>query len=54
MFNGKSFNEKLLFMRKYYDFMCAINCTQTYLRVCLQVPVRLIAHVSGNSMIMTD
>ena len=27
MFNAKSFNEKLLLMRKYYDFACVINCT---------------------------
>ena len=27
MFNGKSFNEKFLLTRKYYDFVCAINCT---------------------------
>ena len=28
MFNGKSFNEKFLLTRKYYDFARAINCTR--------------------------
>ena len=27
MFNGKSFNEKFLLTRKYYDFTRVINCT---------------------------
>ena len=27
MFNGKSFSEKFLLTRKYYDFVHAINCT---------------------------
>ena len=34
MFNGKSFNEKFLLMRKYYDFACAINCTRKLTCVC--------------------
>ena len=34
MFNGKSFNEKFLLMRKYYDFACAINCTRKLTCMC--------------------
>ena len=34
MFNGKSFNEKFLFTRKYYDFARAINCTRKLTCVC--------------------
>ena len=36
MFNGKSFNEKFLLTRKYYDFERAINCTckLTCMRAC--------------------
>ena len=34
MFNGKSFNEKFLFTRKYYDFAHAINCTHKLTCVC--------------------
>ena len=34
MFNGKFFNEKFLFTRKYYDFACAINCTHKLTYVC--------------------
>ena len=34
MFNGKSFNEKFLLTRKYYDFACAINCTRELTYVC--------------------
>ena len=34
MFNGKSFNKKFLFMRKYYDFTSAINCTCKLTCVC--------------------
>ena len=37
MFNGKSFNEKFLLMRKYYDFAHAVNCTHklTYMCACM-------------------
>ena len=35
MFNGKSFNEKFLLMRKYYDFARAINCTHKLTCVCV-------------------
>ena len=34
MFNGKSFNEKFLLTRKYYDFANAINCTHKLTCVC--------------------
>ena len=34
MFNEKSFNEKFLFTRKYYDFARAINCTRKLTCVC--------------------
>ena len=34
MFNGKSFNEKCLLTRKYYDFARAINCTRKLTCVC--------------------
>ena len=34
MFNGKSFNEKFLLTRKYYDFARAINCTHKLTCVC--------------------
>ena len=34
MFNGKSFNEKFLLTRKYYDFARAINCTRKLTCVC--------------------
>ena len=34
MFNGKSFNEKFLLTRKYYDFVRAINCTSKLTCVC--------------------
>ena len=34
MFNGKSFNEKFLLTRKYYDFTCVINCTRKLTCVC--------------------
>ena len=34
MFNGKSFNEKFVLMRKYYDFARAINCTRKLTCVC--------------------
>ena len=34
MFNGKSFNEKFLVTRKYYDFARAINCTRKLTCVC--------------------
>ena len=34
MFNGKSFNEKFLLTRKYYDFARAINCTHKFTCVC--------------------
>ena len=34
MFNGKSFNEKFLLARKYYDFAHAINCTHKLTCVC--------------------
>ena len=34
MFNGKSFNEKFLFTRKYYDFARAIDCTCKLTCVC--------------------
>ena len=34
MFNGKSFNEKFLLARKYYDFARAINCTGKLTCVC--------------------
>ena len=34
MFNGKSFNEKFLHTRKYYDFVRAINCTRKLTYVC--------------------
>ena len=34
MFNGKSFNEKFLLMRKYYDFTHAINCTRKLTCMC--------------------
>ena len=49
MFNGKSFNEKFLLTRKYYDFARAINCTHK-LTWHVTVRARAIAHVSGNSM----
>ena len=35
MFNGKSFNEKFLLTRKYYDFAHAINCTCKLTCVCV-------------------
>ena len=53
MFNGKSFIEKFLLMTKYNDFARVINCTlKTYLRepACAGA----IAHISGNSMIVTE
>ena len=34
MFSGKSFNEKFLLTRKYYDFARAINCTRKLTCVC--------------------
>ena len=34
MFNGKSFNEKFLLTKKYYDFAHAINCTRKLTCVC--------------------
>ena len=34
MFNAKSFNEKFLLMRKYYDFACVINCTRKLSCMC--------------------
>ena len=34
MFNEKSFNEKFLLTRKYYDFARAINCTRKLTCVC--------------------
>ena len=34
MFNGKSFNEKFLLTRKYYDFVRAINCTRKLTCMC--------------------
>ena len=46
MFNGKSFNEKFLLTRKYYDFTHAINCTHeltcmcVYTRACGRMPLR--------------
>ena len=33
-FNGKSFNEKFLLTREYYDFAHAINCTRKLTCVC--------------------
>ena len=34
MFNGKSFNEKFLLTRKYYNFARVINCTRKLTCVC--------------------
>ena len=34
MFNGKSFDEKFLLTRKYYDFAHAINCTRKLTCMC--------------------
>ena len=34
MFNGKSFNEKFLLTRKFYDFACAINCIRKLTCAC--------------------
>ena len=48
MFNGKSFNEKFLLTRKYYDFTCAINCTCKL--ACVPACARAVACMSGDSM----
>ena len=48
MFNGKSFNEKFLLTRKYYDFACVINYVN--LLACVPAHARAIARISGNSM----
>ena len=52
MFNRKPFNEKFLLTRKYYDFTLAINCTRKLNCMCAIARARVIARVSGNSMII--
>ena len=49
MFNGKSFNKKFLFMRKYYDFTSAI-IAHVNLLACVPAQSHAIVHVSGKSM----
>ena len=34
VFNGKSFSEKFLLTKKYYDLACAIKCTRKLSCVC--------------------
>ena len=48
MFNGKPFNEKFLFTRKYYDFARAISCTRKL--TC----VRLRSHASQGTVWIKD
>ena len=49
MFNRKSFNEKFLLTRNYYDFM-RTTIAHVNLLACVLVRACAIAHVSGNSM----
>ena len=48
MFNGKSFSEKFLLTRKYYDFARAI--AHVNLLACVPACAPAITRVSGNSM----